>query len=125
MQYDVATPEEYLRALDQDWRRDTLVALREIIQQSAPELREAIRYKMLSYEDDRGPVFALNAQKGYVSLYVTDAEQVDPTGALLAGLDRGKGCIRFKKSGKVADTRIDAFITRAVAVRRQGPDVVG
>jgi hypothetical protein len=115
MQYDVATPEEYLRALDQDWRRDTLVALREIIQQSAPELREAIRYKMLSYEDDRGPVFALNAQKGYVSLYVTDAEKVDPTGELLAGLD----------PGKVADTRIDAFITRAVAVRRQGPDVVG
>ena len=86
MQYDVRTPAEYLEALEDDWRRDTLMFLREIIRKEAPELTETIRYKMLSYDDDRGPVFALNAQKGYVSFYVGNAEKVDPTGENLDGL---------------------------------------
>ena len=123
MQYDVSTPDEYLRALEDDWRRDTLMSLRTLIQRAAPELAESIRYKMLSYDDDRGPVFALNAQKGYVSFYVGNAAVVDPAGEFLHGLDRGKGCIRFKKSVRVAETRIDAFISRAAALRRQGGDV--
>lgn len=123
MQYDVSTPDEYLSILEQDWRRDTLLSLRELIQRNAPELKEAIKYKMLSYEDDRGPVFALNAQKGYVSFYVGNAEKVDPAGELLGGLDCGKGCIRFKKSVKVTETRIDEFISRAAALRREGGDI--
>jgi uncharacterized protein YdhG (YjbR/CyaY superfamily) len=48
MQYDVSTPDEYLSVLEQDWRRDTLLSLREIIQRKAPELKEAIKYKMLT-----------------------------------------------------------------------------
>ena len=123
MQYDVSTPNEYLSVLEQDWRRDTLLVLRELIQRIAPELQETIKYKMLSYEDDRGPVFALNAQKGYVSFYVGNAEKVDPAGELLSGLDRGKGCIRFRKSVKVEETRIDGFISRAAAMRRDGGDI--
>ncbi len=78
---------------------------------------------MLSYDDDRGPVFALNAQKGYVSFYVGNAEKVDPTGEHLDGLDHGKGCIRFKKTVKVTETRIDAFIARAASMRRNSGDI--
>ena len=78
---------------------------------------------MLSYGDERGAVFALNAQKGYVSFYVGNADKVDPSGELLGNLDRGKGCIRFKKSVKVPDTAIGAFISRAAAMRRQGGDI--
>ena len=51
---------------------------------------------MLSYDDDRGPVFALNAQKGYVSFYVGNAAKVAPAGEFLHGLDHGKGCIRSR-----------------------------
>ena len=123
MQYDVSTPDEYLAVLEPDWRRDTLVSLRALVQKHAPELTESIRYKMLSYDDARGGVFALNAQKGYVSFYVGNAEKVDPTRELLGGLDCGKGCIRFTKSVKVADTGIDAFIARAAEMRRSGGDV--
>jgi hypothetical protein len=122
MQYDVSTPDEYLKALEQDWRRDTLLRLRDLIQSSAPGWEETIRYKMLSYDDERGAVFALNAQKGYVSFYVGNAEKVDPSSELLRGLNCGKGCIRFKKSVKVADTRIHEFIAQAVAMRQQGDD---
>jgi hypothetical protein len=123
MQYDVSTPDEYLAVLEPDWRRDTLVSLRALVQEHAPELTESIRYKMLSYDDARGAVFALNAQKGYVSFYVGSAAKVDPGGALLGGLDCGKGCIRFTKSVKVAETGIGAFIARAAGMRRAGGDV--
>jgi len=123
MQYDVRTPDEYLSALERDWRRDTLLELRDLIRRNAPECIESIAYKMLSYEDDRGPVFALNAQKNYVSFYVGDIEKVDPTSELLHGLDCGKGCVRFRKSMKVAKTGIEAFIAKAAAIRRQGGDI--
>lgn len=123
MQYDVSTPDEYLAVLEPDWRRDTLVSLRALVRKNAPELTESIRYKMLSYDDARGSVFALNAQKGYVSFYVGNAGKVDPAGELLGALGRGKGCIRFTKSVQVANTGIDAFIARAAAMRRAGGDV--
>jgi len=41
----------------------------------------------------------------------------------LSGLDRGKGCIRFKKSVKVRETKIDGFISRAAAMHRHGGDI--
>ena len=122
MQYDVTTPGAYLDALEADWRCETLVQLRAQILEHAPELVEGIDYKMLSYRDDTGIVFSLNAQKHYVSLYVGNASTIDPDGALLAGLERGKGCIRFKKSVAVESTRIDAFIARAAELNRQGVD---
>lgn len=123
MQYDVETPAEYLEALEDDWRRETLLRLRELIREAAPELEERIRYKMLSYEDANGSVFGLNAQKGHVGLYVGNAEKVDPGGELLEGLDRGKGCIRFKKSVPVGQTRIHEFVAEAVRLRREGMDI--
>ena len=124
MQYDVATPDEYMAALEDDWRRDTLAELRQLVFELAPELKESIRYRMLSYDDDSGEgVFALNAQKHYVSFYVGDADRVDPDGSLLAGLNRGKGCIRFSRTKSVADSRIREFISRAVELQRAGAEV--
>jgi len=123
MQYDVDTPEQYLAVLEGDWRRETLLELRSLILSLAPAYTECIRYRMLSYDDADGPVLALNAQKGYVSLYTGDARKVDPGGSLLEGLDRGKGCIRFRKSRKVEDTKIARFIEKVVEIRARGGDV--
>ncbi|WDE05665.1 DUF1801 domain-containing protein [Thalassomonas viridans] len=120
MQYDVATPKQYLNALADDWRRDTLEQLRSLIKDAAPFLTEGIQYKMLSYSDSRGSLFHLNAQKHYVSLYVGNISAIDEQGELLAGLDLGKGCIRFKKSIPVADTQVEAFIAKAVSLHLQG-----
>ncbi len=123
MQYEVTTPEEYMAPLDADWRRATLERLRRLINENAPELREGIAYKMLCYSDGAGIVFGLNAQKHYVSLYVGDTSKIDPTNALLAGLDCGKGCIRFRKQVVVDATNIAEFINRAAALRRAGEDL--
>ena len=123
MQYEATTPAEYIDQLEDDWRRQKVESLRSILQSHAPELDEGIHYKMLSYGDEKGQVFHLNAQKNYVSLYVGDASKVDPEGVLLQGLDVGKGCIRFKKSVSVADTRIDEFVARTAELWKRGVDV--
>ena len=86
-------------------------------------LVEGIQYKMLSFSDTAGSVFALNAQKHYVSLYVGNIEKIDPDKTFLQALNLGKGCIRFSKSQKPQDTDIAAFIDQAMAIRQSGEDI--
>ena len=69
MLYNVKTPAEYIDVLEDDWRKEKLQQVGSIIQSKAPDLVEGIDYKMLSYSDEKGIVFHLNAQKNYVSLY--------------------------------------------------------
>lgn len=122
MQYEARTPREYLELLDNDWRREKLLELRDLITSHGTDLVEGINYKMLSYSDQRGIIFGLNAQKHYVSLYVGDAKKIDTDGTLLEGLNIGKGCIRFSKTTSVAGTNIDEFIERAIAMWKRGED---
>ena len=123
MQYEVDLPEEYVAALEDDWRKEKLLKLRSIIKTKAPQLEEGIEYKMLRYSDGQGTIFHLNAQKNYVSLYVGNAEKIDPDGRLLEGIDVGKVCIRFKKSVNISDTLIEEFISRTIDLREQGKDI--
>lgn len=123
MQYDVKTPAEYIDALEDDWRREKIEHLRTLIKSKAPDFVEGIEYKMLNYSDDKGTIFHLNAQKNYVSLYTGNVKKVDPDGSLLKGIDVGKGCIRFKKSIAISDTRIDEFVERAVELWKNGEDI--
>jgi len=120
MQYNALTPTEYLEILEEDWRKEKLLEIRAIILEKGYDFKERINYKMLCYTDDKGDLFHLNAQKNYVSLYVGDAAKIDTDGSLLKGLDVGKGCIRFKKSVNVADTKIDEFIEKGVALWKTG-----
>lgn len=123
MQYEVNIPAEYIDALAIDWRRKTLENVRALIKLKAPNLKEGINYKMLSYSDHKGIPFHLNAQKSYVSLYVGDIKKIDLDGTLLEGVDTGKGCIRFTKSIDVANTQIDEFIERAIHLWDKGVNI--
>jgi uncharacterized protein YdhG (YjbR/CyaY superfamily) len=122
MQYDVETPSEYLKALEDDWRKEKLQCLREIILSKEPEIVESIKYLMLSYGDGREDVFGLNAQKHYVSLYVADIKKIDESGELLKGLNVGKGCIRFTKTRSISGSRIDEFIERTLNLWKNNKD---
>ena len=123
MQFNVKTPAEYLAMLEDDWRKEKVLELRKLIHKLAPELKEGIRYKVLSYSGSKGGAFALAAQKHSVNLYVGSAKKVDTDGSLLRGLDVGKGCIRFSKTVVIADTRIDEFIAKAMTQWRKGEDI--
>ena len=77
VQYDATSPEEYLSALENDWRKDKLLEVRRLIFKHGPELEESIKYKMLSYGSGDEALFGLNAQKGYVSLYVGSIDKIE------------------------------------------------
>ena len=123
MQYDVKNPEAYLQALDEDWRKETLLKIRAMILAQRPDIKEVMYYKMLGYADERDVVLALNAQKNYVSLYVGNAHKVDPDGSLLEGINVGKGCLRFRKTLDPDDTRINEFIGKAFELWEAGEDI--
>jgi len=117
MQYDVTSPSEYLNALDEDWRKETLLKIRVMLE---AELEEGIEYKMLSYRLKGRSVFQLNAQRNYVSLYVGTIDKVPGAEELLKGLDRGKGCIRIKKSVVIEETQLSPFIARVIDMNKKG-----
>ena len=123
MQYNVETPSEYLKDLEEDWRKVKLLDLRDTIFSKAPDIKESIEYKMLRYGDSKTSVFHLNAQRNYVSLYVGNTKKIDKSGELLKNLNTGKGCIRFKKSTVISDTRIDEFIEQAVNLWKSNKDI--
>lgn len=123
MQYDVKNPEEYLEMIEDDWRKEKLLSIRQMIIDYAPELKEVIRYKMLNYGKDDNYVFALNAQKHYVSLYVGTIDKVKNSETLLADYNYGKGCIRVRKTINLEDTGLEQFIHTTIDMWRAGEDI--
>lgn len=123
VQYDVTTPQAYLAVLEDDWRKEKLLRLREMIQTAAPEATEGLAYKMLSYGMGEEQFMALNAQKHYVSVYVGDIEKVPDSQTLLQGFNLGKGCVRVQKTQKLDESGIEQFIQNAVAMWRDGQDI--
>lgn len=122
MQYDAKTAEEYLEMLEDDWRKEKLLMIRQMIVDYAPEMEEVIRYKMLNYGKDDDYVFALNAQKHYVSLYVGNIEKIDNAETLLEGYNYGKGCIRVRKTINIEETGLEQFIQKTIDMWRAGQD---
>lgn len=123
MQYEADSPQEYLKSLLPDWRKEKIEELRAIILRQSDGLEECINYKMLCYRLNGNTVFHLNAQKAYVSLYVGDIGKIDPENILLRGLNVGKGCIRFTKSKDIKSTDIEAFIAKSVELSGKGVDL--
>ncbi|MDH3709050.1 MAG: DUF1801 domain-containing protein [Cyclobacteriaceae bacterium] len=120
MQYDVKSPSEYLEKLENDWRKDKLMEVREMIKSQGPELTEGIQYKMLSYEYADKTVFSLNAQQAYVSLYVGNVDKVEDSRNWLKEFNIGKGCIRIKKSIDLQQSNLERFIAKTIEIWRKG-----
>jgi uncharacterized protein YdhG (YjbR/CyaY superfamily) len=117
MQRDAATPAEYIAAIPEA-QRALFDHLRGLVQQSAPNLTEGIRWGMLSYEDT-GALFALAAQKSYVGLYVMATEALKDMAVELEGIDHGKGCLRFKKLERVPTETIKRLLVHALGIRER------
>jgi len=115
--------EEFLNKLEDDWKKEKLFEIRQLLLEHS-QLNESMNYGMLSYGNlkDKEPLFHLNAQKNYVSLYVGDIHKIDPDNAILKGLNLGKGCIRISKSKNISETGLKAFIQRTVALWLEGGD---
>jgi uncharacterized protein YdhG (YjbR/CyaY superfamily) len=115
MQYSANTHEAYLDQLAQDWRKDKLLQVREIILQQEPHLKETMEYKMLAYQLRDKTVFHLNALRAYVSLYVGNISIIEGADELLKDFDKGKGCIRIKKNVSIQDSGLEEFVRKTLA----------
>ncbi len=113
MQRFVSTPAEYLAAVPEA-QLPLLQHLRTLIREAAPDLREGIRYGMLSYEDD-GALFGLAAQKHFVGLYVMAPRTLRDLADELEAIDHGKGCLRFKRLDQVPTPVISKLLRQAKA----------
>ena len=122
MLYEAKTPNEYLEAIEDDWRKEKLLEVRELITKNGTDLEEGIQYKMLAYTRGDDVVFNLNAQQAYVSLYVGDVEKVEDARELLKEFNVGKGCIRIKKSIDLSATNLEVFIKNTIDVWNKGGD---
>jgi uncharacterized protein YdhG (YjbR/CyaY superfamily) len=120
MQYEAKTPKEYLEKLEDDWRKVKLEKIRAMIKNQGPSLKEDIEYKMLSYRNEEKNIFHLNAQSAYVSLYVGNIDKVENAQELLKDFDKGKGCIRIKKTVDLSKTGLEAFIQKTIMLWEKG-----
>jgi uncharacterized protein YdhG (YjbR/CyaY superfamily) len=116
-------PQEFLESLKKDWRKEKLLEVRELILDHS-QLIEGMNYGMLSYGNgkDDEPLFHLNAQKNYISLYVGEISKIDPKNNMLKAFNLGKGCIRISKSKNIPGTDLKEFIQKAVDLWLQGKD---
>jgi len=122
MQYNASSPAEYLDQLEDDWRKEKVLQIREMIKNHDPALVEGIEYKMLSFGDGSRSVFHLNAQRAHVGLYVGNIDKIDGAADLLTDFDRGKGCIRIKKKNDLSEPELDSFIGNTIRFWRAGGD---
>ena len=97
MQYNAETPDAYLSMLDDDWRRECLLAVREMFL-AIPGIAESMSYKMLGYHRGEDVFGHLNAQKNYVGVYLGELDRIDPGRAIRGKANCGKSCLRIRKT---------------------------
>ncbi len=114
MIHDADTPAVYIAALDDDWRKEKLLAVRGYLL-SLDGVSEEIEHRMLRYRRGDDPVALMNAQKGYVSVYMSDLSKLDPDGSLRKGMNCGKSCLRLRKSDGIEG--VQALVARRLEGR--------
>ncbi len=83
-------------------RVESLKQLRALCRETLDGYEESMEYGMPSYRRAGGEIeVAFASQKNYISLYLLKQEVVDANREALAGLNVGKGCIRYSSPKKM------------------------
>jgi uncharacterized protein YdhG (YjbR/CyaY superfamily) len=98
-------------------RRAVLTEMRDACRRLLPGFAESMSYGMPAYSRDGIAEIAWASQKRYISLYVMRAEVLDAHRAQFAGLDVGKGCIRYRSPAAVDFTVVHSVLTAVAASR--------
>jgi hypothetical protein len=120
---NVATPKEYLAALDEP-RKSEVAKLDKLIRKAAPKLKPFIHSGLLGYgpyhykypSGREGDWFRIGvaSNKGYISLYVCAADKrgyvAERYKAKLPKASIGKSCVRFKRFDDLDPVALAAMI---------------
>lgn len=91
----------YLAEVPED-RREALVRLRQLCRAILTGYEENMEYGMPGYKIPSSEVeIAFASQKKYISLYVLKEAVLNEYRPALAGLNLGKGCVRYTKPEKM------------------------
>ena len=115
-----ANVDAYMNSLDASRQAD-LQQLRKIIRETVPEAEEIIQYNM-PYYTYHGMLCAFASQKRYMSFYLLNGEIVEKNRHLLAGLNVGRGGIRFKDIGMLPEPTIRAMLREAASANEARPN---
>jgi uncharacterized protein YdhG (YjbR/CyaY superfamily) len=107
MKRDDRSPQAYRESVE-GAQRELLEALRAVVREAAPDVEERCRFGML---DDPG-LANLATQKRSVHLHV-----MPEVPARLAGVDRGKSCLRFARLDQVDAPSLRALLDDVRAAR--------
>jgi uncharacterized protein YdhG (YjbR/CyaY superfamily) len=98
-------------------RRAVLSELRQTCGRLLVGFDEAMRYGMPTYSRDGVAEIAWASQKRYISLYVMRADVLGAYRERLAGLDAGKGCIRYPNPAAVDFAVVGSILADVAASR--------
>jgi uncharacterized protein YdhG (YjbR/CyaY superfamily) len=82
-------------------RREALAKLRQLCLETLEDYEEGMDYLLPCYKKDGTVEVAFASQKNYISLYFLKEGVIRSNRPLLAGLNLGKGCIRYIKPEKI------------------------
>lgn len=116
MDSDTDSVGNYLARVPVD-RRAVLSELRQTCGRLLVGFDEAMRYGMPTYSRDGVAEIAWASQKRYISLYVMRADVLDAHRERLAGLDVGKGCIRYPNPAAVDFAVVGSILADVAASR--------
>lgn len=115
VQSKAQTVEAWMEAVEPD-RAGVLAEVRRLCRERLAGWNERMQWGMPGY----GPagadaVVSFNSQKQYIALYV-GAAAIDRFADQLAGVDRGKGCLRYRRPGAI-DLDVLALMLDDIRVR--------
>lgn len=82
-------------------RLEALTQLRALCLETLEGYEESMQYGMPSYSKDGTVEVGFASQKSYISLYILKQEVMDRHRPALAGINLGKGCIRYSSPKKI------------------------
>ena len=115
VQSKAKTVDAYLKEADAT-RRPALTRIRKLAREHLPACDEVMDYGMTVYKKDGQMVTAFANQKGYIAFYAGQAAILAHKKEL-AGIDCGKGCIRYKNIAKI-DFEVVGSLFKNIAKRK-------
>ena len=110
MQSKAETVDAYIAEASPE-RAPHLTRVRDAARRVLTAHTEAMAYGMPTYSRGGAPEFAFANQKQYLALYVMKTGVHAKNAEALAGIDCGKGCIRFRKPEQLDEALLERLLT--------------